>query len=289
MLAQLLTSGIAQGALYALLALSMTVVFRATAVVNFGQGDFLMIGAFAVYVLVVLLGLPFLAAAAAAMVLLFLLGVLMERWLIRPIQAGPPLSIAMMALAAGYFLRGGATLVWGREVLPFPRVYPDHSFMVGTAIITSNDLVVTGGVLTLLGLLVLLFLLTPVGRTARAVFQSPKGAALVGIDVHGFQGLTWGLGAGMAAVGGILVAPITLLYPDMAAFSLIRGFAAMTLGGFGSFPGAVLGGFLLGVMELLVGGYVGSDYVEITPYVAIIVVLLIRPVGLLGRVSRVRV
>ncbi len=289
MLAQLLLSGVSQGALYALLALSMTVVFRATSVVNFGQGDFLMIGAFAVYVLVVLLGLPFLPAAALALVLLFLLGMAMERWLIRPIRQGPHLSIAMMALAAGYFLRGGATMVWGREVLPFPRVYPDRSFMMGTTILTSNDLVVTGGVLTCLVLLSALFLLTPVGRTARAVFQSPKGAALVGIDVHGFQGITWGLGAAMAAVGGILIAPITLLYPDMAAFSLIRGFAAMTLGGFGSFPGAVLGGFLIGIAELLIGGYVGSDYVDITPYVAIILVLLIRPTGLLGRRSLVRV
>jgi branched-chain amino acid transport system permease protein len=264
-------------------------VFKATSVVNFGQGDFLMAGAFAIYVLTVLLGVPFLPAAILGTVILCALGMAMERWLIRPIRSGPHLSIAMMALAGGYFLRGGATLVWGREILPFPPVYPDRVFLLGDTVLTSNDIVIVGGVVLLVIALTALFLLTPIGRTAQAVFQSPRGALLVGIDVNGFQGFTWGLGAAMAAIGGILIAPVTLLYPDMAAFSLIRGFAAMTLGGFGSFPGALIGGFLLGVTEMLVGGYVGSDYVDITPYLAIILVLLLRPTGLLGRATLVRV
>ena len=118
--------------------------------------------------------------------------------------------------------------------------------MLGSVVLTSSDLVVTGAVALLLAALAALFVATPLGKTAQAVFQSQKGAALVGIDVGAFQGGVWGLGAAMAAVGGILIAPVTLLYPDMAAFSLLRGFAAMTLGGFGSFPGAVIGALLLG-------------------------------------------
>src|SRR5208282_5815789 len=101
-------------------------------------------------------------------------------------------------------------------------------------------------------------------------------------NVSAFHGAMWGLGAAMAALGGILIAQVTLLYPDMSAATLIRGFAAMTLGGFGSFPGAVAGGLILGVTELLVGGYVGSGYIDITAYLAIILMLLVRPAGLFG-------
>lgn len=289
MLPQLLVSGFSQGAIYALVALAMTVVFRATTVVNFGHGDLLMSGAFVVYVLVVIVGLPFVVAGPVSLVALGLLGIAIQRWLIRPIQTGPHLSIAMMAIAVGYLLRGGATLVWGRQILPFPRVYPDNAFLIGPVVVTTSDLWITASVATLLVVLWVVFVRTPVGQTARAVFQSEKGAALVGINVGAFHGGMWGLGAMLAAAGGILIAPVTLLYPDMAAATLIRGFAAMTLGGFGSFPGAVIGGIVLGEMELLIGGYVGSNFIDITAYVVIIAVLIVRPAGLLGSRATVRV
>jgi len=289
MLAQLVLSGISQGCLYALVALAMTVVYRATTVVNFGHGDLLMAGAFAVYVLVIFAKVPFIPAALLAIGLLFATGVGIQHWLIRPILRGPHLSLAMMAIAVGYFLRGVARVFWGREVLPFPKIYPDKSFFLGSVVLNSSDLVITGSAIALFFLLWLLFAVTPVGKTAQAVFQSQRGAALVGINVGAFHGAMWGLGAAMAAVGGILIAPVTLLYPDMSASTLIRGFAAMTLGGFGSFPGAVIGGLLLGVMEMLVGGYVGSRFIDITAYLVIILVLLVRPVGLFGRQVVVRV
>lgn len=289
MLAQLLVSGVAQGCLYALIALAMTVVYRATTVVNFGHGDLLMAGCFVVYVLVVLAGANFALSAALAVTLLFLLGWAIQAGLIRPILAGPHLSLAMMAIAVGYLLRGGARVLWGREVLPFPKVYPQGHFTLGSVIVTTSDMVVAGSVALTVGLLALVFQATRLGKTAQAVFQSQRGAALVGIDVGAFHGAMWGVGAAMAALGGILIAPITLLYPDMAASTLIRGFAAMTLGGFGSFLGAVVGGLALGVSELLVGAYLSSKLIDITAYLVIIVVLLVRPSGLFGRPAVVRV
>ncbi len=289
MLAQLLVSGLAQGCLYALVALAMTVVYRATTVVNFGHGDLVMAGAFSVYVLVVLAGADFLVAAVLALVLLFALGWAIQAGLIRPILAGPHLSLAMMAIAVGYALRGGARVLWGREVLPFPKVFPPGIIKLGPVILSPSDLIIAGVVVVTLAVLALVFLATPVGKTAQAVFQSPRGAALVGIDVGAFHSAMWGVGAAMAALGGILIAPITLLYPDMAASTLIRGFAAMTLGGFGSLPGAVIGGLLLGVGELLVGAYVSTKLIDITAYLIIILVLLLRPSGLLGRPAVVRV
>jgi branched-chain amino acid transport system permease protein len=289
MFAQLVVSGIAQGALYALVALAMTVVYRATTVVNFGHGDLVMAGAFAVYVFVVFLGLPYLPAALLGLALLFALGWLIQRGLIEPMLAGPHLALAMMAIAVGYALRGTARVFWGREVLPFPPVFPNEVYVIGNVIVSSSDLIVTGVVFGLMLLLLLAFYATPLGKLAQAVFQSNRGAALVGINVKGFYAISWGVGAALGALGGILIAPTTLLYPDMSAWVLIRGFAAMTLGGFGSLPGAVIGGLLLGVMELLIGAYISTKLIEITAYLIIIIVLLARPAGLFGHREVVRV
>ncbi len=289
MLAQLIVSGIAQGALYALIALAMTVIYRATTVVNFGHGDFVMMGAFVVYVLVVLLGVNFIVSALLAVAVLFCFGMAVQAGLIRPLAHGPHLALAMMAIAVGYALRGMVRIVWGREVLPFPKVLPEGLWKPAGVVISYSDILVTGTVIVVMALLAVIFWLTPVGKTARAVFQSERGAALIGIDVAAFQRMMWGIGAAMAAIAGILIAPVTLLYPDLAAVTLIRAFAAMTLGGFGSFAGAVVGGFILGVSELLVGAYISSKLIDITAYLIIIGVLLIKPSGLFGRTVAVRV
>ena len=289
MLAQLVVSGIAQGVLYALVALSMTMLYRATTVVNFGHGDLVMGGAFAVYVFVVYLRLPYLAGALIALAVLFGVGVAIHQGLMRRIMTGPHLAIAMMALAVGYALRGGARMLWGREVLPFPRIFPDRAWTIGDVVVTSDNVIVSGTVLGLMVVLLVLFNVTRIGRLLQAVFQSQRGAALIGLNVDGVHRLVWGAAAALAALGGVLLAPITLLYPDMGVWVLVRGFAAMTLGGFGSLPGAVLGGLILGVMELVLGAYLSTAFIDISAYVIVIAVLLLRPDGLFGRQVVVRV
>jgi len=288
-LAQLVVSGIAQGVLYALVALSMTMLYRATTVVNFGHGDLVMGGAFAVYVFVVYARLPYLAGALIALAVLFGVGVAIHQGLMRRIMTGPHLAIAMMALAIGYALRGGARMLWGREVLPFPRIFPDRAWTLGDVVVTSDNVIVSGTVLGLMAALVVLFNVTRLGRLLQAVFQSQRGAALIGLNVNAVHAIVWGAGAALAALGGVLLAPITLLYPDMGVWVLVRGFAAMTLGGFGSLPGAVLGGLILGVMELVLGAYVSTAFIDISAYVIVIAVLLLRPDGLFGRHVVVRV
>jgi branched-chain amino acid transport system permease protein len=288
-LAQLVVSGVAQGVLYALVALSMTMLYRATTVVNFGHGDLVMGGAFAVYVFVVYLRLPYLAGAVIALAVLFGVGMAIHQGLMRRIMTGPHLAIAMMALAVGYALRGGARMLWGREVLPFPRIFPDRAWTLGDVVVTSDNVIVSGTVLGLMALLVVLFNVTRLGRLLQAVFQSQRGAALIGLNVNAVHGIVWGAGAALAALGGVLLAPITLLYPDMGVWVLVRGFAAMTLGGFGSLPGAVLGGLILGVLELVLGAYLSTAFIDISAYVIVIAVLLLRPDGLFGRQVVVRV
>lgn len=289
MLAQLVVSGVAQGVLYALVALSMTMLYRATTVVNFGHGDLVMGGAFAVYVFVVYARLPYLAGALIALAVLFGVGLAIHQGLMRRIMTAPHLAIAMMALAIGYALRGGARMLWGREVLPFPRIFPDRAWTIGDVVVTSDNLIVSGTVLGLMAVLVVLFNVTRLGRLLQAVFQSQRGAALIGLNVNAVHAIVWGAAAGLAALGGVLLAPITLLYPDMGVWVLVRGFAAMTLGGFGSLPGAVLGGLILGVMELVLGAYVSTAFIDISAYVIVIAVLLLRPDGLFGRQVVVRV
>jgi branched-chain amino acid transport system permease protein len=288
-LPQLVVSGLAQGVVYALVALSMTMVYRATTVVNFGHGDLVMGGSFVVYVLVVYARLPYLLGGLLALAILFGLGMALHQGLMRRIMSGPHLAIAMMALAVGYALRGGARMLWGREVLPFPRIFPDRAWALGDVVVTSDNLIVSGTVLGLMAVLFVLFNVTRTGRLLRAVFQSQRGAALVGLNVDAVHRLMWGAGAALAALGGVLLAPITLLYPDMGVWVLVRGFAAMTLGGFGTLHGAVLGGLVLGVVELVLGAYVSTAFIDISAYVVVIAVLLLRPDGLFGRQVVVRV
>ncbi|MFI4987543.1 MAG: branched-chain amino acid ABC transporter permease [Alphaproteobacteria bacterium] len=289
LLPQLVVGGISTGMLYALIALSMTVVYRATTVVNFGHGDLVMAGAYAAFVFTAGLGLPFALALALAMAVLFLLGLFIQRALIEPILTGPHISLAMMALAAGNALRGAARLEWGNQVSAVARPYARMSFLLGNVILTMDDIVISAVVLLLLAALFVVFHLAPVGKIVQAMFQTERGAALVGINVRAFHGVMWGAGAALAAVGGALLALNLTLTPDIGAWTLVRGFAAMTLGGFGSLYGAVVGGLLLGIMEKVLGFYVSTAFIDISAYVVTIVVLLVRPQGLFGRPAARRI
>jgi branched-chain amino acid transport system permease protein len=278
-----------QGAIYALIALSLTIVYRATTIVNFGHGDFVMSGAFVVYVLVIYLGLPFVPAALLAIIILFCLGVGISRGFIDPIKAGPHIGFAMMSISLGYVLRGGARALWGREVFPMPRVFDTEPIFFGDLVVTGDVLFISSIVTVFLIVFFLVFYRTTIGTVIQAVYQSERGATLIGVNVLAFHQSMWGVGLAMGALAGILIAPISLLHPDLGASFLIRGFAAMTLGGFGSLGGAVVGALLLGMAEQLFGFYISSTLIDITAYLVIVGVLVIRPTGLFGKVVTVRV
>ena len=288
MFLQLTLSGFAQGAIYALIALSMTVVYKATTIVNFGHGDFVMAGAFAVYVLVVYLGLPYVPAAVLAIGILFLVGVGVSRGFIDPIKTGPHIGFAMMSISLGYVLRGGARTLWGREVFPMPQVFDMEPIYLGDLVVTGDALFICAIVSVLLTVFFLIFYRTTIGTIIQAVYQSERGATLIGVNVRAFHESMWGVGLAMGAMGGILIAPISLLHPDLGASFLIRGFAAMTLGGFGSLGGAVVGGLLLGVSEQYFGAYINTALIDITAYLVIVAVLVVRPAGLFGKTVTVR-
>jgi len=267
----------------------MTVVYRATTVVNFGHGDMVAAGAYAVFVFGLGFGLPFPFAMALAIALLFAAGFAAQRLLLQPIVAGPHLSLAMMALAIGFALRGMLRLEWGNETINPQRPYAQDVWLLGNVVLTADDVVICVAVLLLLAALFLLLQVTPLGRVIQATFQSQRGAALVGINVPLFHALMWGGGAALGAVGGVMLSMIAPLTPDLGQWTLVQGFAAMTLGGFGSLGGAVAGGILLGITEKLLGFYVNTVFIEITGYLVPILILLLRPQGLFGRRAVVRV
>ena len=286
---QLTLSGLMLGAIYALIALSLTIVYRATTIVNFGHGDFVMAGAFVVYVLVIYLGLPYVPAAVLAVIILFCLGVGISRGFIDPIKAGPHIGVAMMSISLGYVLRGGARALWGREVFPMPGVFDMEPIFFGELVVTGDVLFIASIVAVFLAVFFLVFYRTTIGTVIQAVYQSERGATLIGVNVLAFHQSMWGVGLAMGALGGILIAPISLLHPDLGASFLIRGFAAMALGGFGSLGGAVVGALLLGLAEQLFGFYINTALIDITAYLVIVAVLVIRPAGLFGKTVTVRV
>ena len=289
MFLQLTLSGLSQGAIYALIGLSLTVVYRATTIVNFGHGDFVMAGAFVVYVLVIYLGIPYFFAAILALIILFILGLGVSRGFIDPIKSGPHIGFAMMSISLGYVLRGVARALWGREVFPMPKVFDMEPIFWDDIVITGDVIFITGIVIIFLIVFFLIFYKTTIGTIIQAVYQSERGASLIGVNVQIFHQYMWGVGLAMGALGGILISPISLLHPDLGTTFLIRGFAAMTLGGFGSLFGAVIGGLLLGVAEQNFGFYINSALIDITAYLVIVAVLVIRPAGLFGKRITVRV
>jgi branched-chain amino acid transport system permease protein len=290
MLPQLLISGIAVGCVYTLVALGMTILYRSTTIVNFCHGEFFMLGAFGVLVPLQILHWPYPAAIATSLVLLLVVGSLTERLLIRPLRNAPFVTLAMMTVALSFLLKGVSRFFYGREVISLPPLLSGDPIELGdVATLFPQDLLVIGFTAAVVILLGVFFARTRLGKVIQAASQTPRGASLVGIDVPLLRNVMWAAGAFMGAAAGILIAPSTLVYPDMGGTMLIRAFAAMCLGGFGSLPGAIAGGITLGVLENLVGGYVASSLVEITAYLLIVVVLVLRPQGLFGEWRQGRV
>ncbi|MGA9867520.1 MAG: branched-chain amino acid ABC transporter permease [Acetobacteraceae bacterium] len=289
MLLQLVTSGLSQGSIYALVALGMTVLFRATTIVDFGHGELFMAGAFTAFVMVNVVGLSFPAAALASVLVMFVLGVLIERLLIRPMGDASHTAVAMMTVAFSFLFKGIARWFYGGDVLSMPPVFSYPPVALGSIVITVQDALITAVTLALVLAFLLLFRFSRMGWMGRAVAASPRGAVLVGIDLPRLSGGMWGLSAALGGVAGILVAPVSMIFPDMGEDVLLPAFAAMTLGGFGNFGGAILGGLLIGVLQQLAGGYVSSAAITIFPYLVIVGVLMLFPAGLFGSKETFRV
>jgi branched-chain amino acid transport system permease protein len=283
-------SGISDGMIYAAVALALVLIWRATRIVNFAQGGMLMITTFIAYS--VYSGTnsywpAFFAALAAGLVL----GAVVERVLVRPVEGGPPLNAVIVTLGLLILLQAIAGMIWGGTPRSFPPAFSIRGYDIGghRVLFSPNDLFIVISVLVVAGLLWLLFNRTAVGLRMRASAFAPEVARLLGVRVGRMFTVGWALAAAVGALAGVLIAPDTFVSPNAFDATLVFGFTAAVIGGLDSPVGAVIGGLSLGLVLSYVSGYLGSDVVGLGALVVLVLVLMVRPNGLFGRSAGRRV
>ncbi len=289
--AQQIVGGLATGSIFASLALALVLIYRSMNVVNFAQGEMAMLSTFVAWQLVSM-GVPMWIAFAITLVLAFVGAFVIERVVIRPVERAPQLTIVIVCLGLLIVCNGIAGWIWGYTVKSFPSPFPPTSIIVGGVSLSLQDLGVIGVSLATLLAIYLLFQKTKLGLAMRAAALYPEQSRLMGIRVSWMLAIGWGLAAVVGAVSGIMIAPVVFLDPNMMQSVLVYAFAAAVLGGIESPVGAVIGGLLLGVILALVGTYVdfiGTNLRLPAAFAIIVLVLLVRPAGLFGRVHVRRV
>jgi len=286
--AHVIVSGLATGCSYGRVAVSLVIVYNATRTVNFAQGEMLMVSAFVAWSAQRAAGLPVPLALACGVVAGGLLAYLVERVIIRRALEATHWDVLIITLGLSLVLRAAAGIVWTNDELPFPSLFSNRPVSLGPVRVAPVSFGIIGASLVLMLALVVLFRATRLGRAMRAVAQNQNAARLMGISVEGVYSSAWVLAGMVGAVGGVLIAPVTFLSTKMGLIA-INGFTAAVLGGFGSMPGAVAGGMLLGVIENLAPLYLPTGIRYSVPFLVMIAILLARPHGLFGRVERRRV
>ncbi|MBI3635829.1 MAG: branched-chain amino acid ABC transporter permease [Candidatus Rokubacteria bacterium] len=288
---QQVVSGLATGGIYGSLALALVMIYQATDVVNYAQGNMAMFSTYLAWSLLNA-GVPYWAAFFATVAIAFVGGLLIQRIIIRPVEKAPILTIVIVCIGLLVIFNSIAGWIYSYIQKPFPSPFPKDPIRIGNIVFGAHDVGAIGVTLVVLALLYIFFRYTTLGLAMRAAAQNPVSARLAGIRVGWMLALGWGLAAAVGAVAGMMVAPVVFLDPNMMSGILIYAFASATLGGFTSPGGAVVGGFIVGIVENLVGTYVKFIGTELKLTVAlamILVVLIFKPSGLFGRATVHRV
>lgn len=287
---QLTIAGVAIGCIYALIALGFVLIYKATEVVNFAQGDVMMLGAFVAFTFAGLWHFPFWLAVIFAIAVLAVVGALFNRLLLRPIIGQPAFAAVMVTLAAGFVIRGVATMVpgWGADTYALKAPYSDSVIKVGGLSVLSDHIAIIVLTALLCAGLYLFFKNTRVGIAMQATSQNQLAANYVGIPVPRINMLIWGISAGVAAFAAVLLAPITFVHSNMGFIGL-KAFPAAVVGGFGSIPGAIVGGLIIGLVESYAGFYLPEGFKDVAAYIVVLLVLLIRPSGIFAEMRRKKV
>jgi branched-chain amino acid transport system permease protein len=281
-------SGLTVGAVYALVALGFTLIYNASDVINFAQGEFVMLGGMTT-VFLGLAGVPLPVAAALAIVITVAVGLALHRFAIEPARASGAVVLIIITIGASIFLRGLAQVVFDKRFHSLPPFIGGDAIRVGGAAILPQSLVVLAGAVVIVVLLWAFIERTLTGKAMIATAANEVAARLVGIDTRAIVALSFAISAAIGAVAGILITPITLTSYDVGSLLALKGFAAAMLGGIGSAVGAVIGGLLLGLLEAFAAGYVSSQYKDAVAFLVILIVLFAMPRGLFGRAPVERV
>ena len=280
-------SGLATGGIYASVALALVMIYQATHLVNFAQGELAMFATYLAWALIQA-GVPYWGAFLITVASAFIGGVVIERVIIRPVENAPILAVVIVFIALLVIFNSLAGWIFSYTIKPFPSPFPAQP-LFGNSYVSSHELGSMAITLVVLLLLFVFFRYTPLGLAMRAAAQNPESSRLVGIRVGWMLALGWGLAAAIGAIAGMMVAPTVFLEPNMMGGILLYAFAGALLGGIDSPGGAVLGGFIVGVLENVVGAYVGTELKLTVALIVIVGVLVVRPSGLFGKVHVTRV
>ncbi len=280
-----LINGLHVGSIYALIALGYTMVYGIVRLINFAHGDIIMVGAYAMLFIVTWLGKEFLwVAALGGVVVCALFGVVIERVANKPLRNAPRISALITAIGVSFLLENGFQLLFSADYRPFPAVFPSTPLQLGSVRISMGTLVTIAIVLGLMVLLTLFVQNTRMGKAMRAVSEDMSAAQLMGINVNNTITLTFAIGSALAAVGSLLYcAAYPQVQPYMGSMLGLKAFIAAVLGGIGIMPGAMLGGFIMGIAESLTKGYVSTQLADAVVFGILIVVLLVKPSGIMGK------
>ncbi len=285
-----LINGLRIGSIYALIALGYTMVYGIAKMINFAHGDIIMVGAYSLYTFVILFKLPVIVAILLTILICAILGISIEKIAYKPLRKAQSLAVLITAIGMSYLLQSVSLLIFKATPIPFASVVPKTNIKINGVHISSISLV-TLLVTSISMILLSLFInKTKLGLAMRAVSEDKEAAMLMGIDVNKTISLTFAIGSVLAAIAGILyIAQYESLKPTLGALPGIKAFVAAVLGGIGSIPGAMLGGIVLGIIESLAKAYISTELADAIVFGVLVVVLLVRPVGLLGKKKFIKV
>jgi len=286
---QYLISGLTVGSAYGLTALGFTMIFNTTGIINFAQGEFVMLGGMMSVYFSAALGLGIIPAVLLSVIAVGLAGAVMERVVIRPIQNASPVNLVIVTIGVSILIRGAAMLIWGKDTFSLPAFSGQTPILFMGAAIQPQSVWTLGAALTLLVLLKLFFSRSIHGKAMLACSCDQKAACLMGISVDRMASLSFLISALVGAVGGAFLAPITMTSYDVGVMLGLKGFAACILGGLGNPFGAAAGGLILGVLESFGAGYVSSGYKDAFAFIILLLLLFVRPSGLFGKAGVERV
>jgi branched-chain amino acid transport system permease protein len=288
MLSQLIVSGIVNGAIYSLMAIGYVLIYKGTNVVNFAQGEAVMVGGYIALVYFTFLNLPMFAVLLLTFASAMFFWIIVERVVYRSLQDAPVFSLIIATFAVGLSLRNVVRLIFGPDIYNFPPLLSIAPIkIIGVYSTRQNIFILLVGLVSTL-LLFLFFKYTKIGKALRAISQNRNAAWLMGIPVRKYFAIIWGLGSAYGALGGLMLAPLVILSPEMGWIA-IKAFAVAILGGFESLYGAVIGGLILGVVENLAGYYISSHIKDIVSFLVMVGILYIKPSGIFGEITVKRV
>jgi branched-chain amino acid transport system permease protein len=292
-LVQLVLNGLVIGSIYALVGLGFVIIYKSSAILNFAQGEFLMLGAYVCVAIFHRTRVPILAAFALTLVFAAVLGVLLERVLLRPMIGEPVISVIMLTLGLASVLKAIVQGIWGTETIAYPQIFPTHPVRIGPLPVSQGYLYSMAGVALLLVLFSIFFKFTRAGVAMRATAFSQQVALSMGISVKRIFALAWSIAVVVSAVGGVLLGGVRGGVDGAFAFFGLKVIPVVILGGLDSIGGAIVGGLVMGVLENLSGGYLdpifGGGVKEVAPFIALVAILALKPYGLFGKVKIERV